>query len=140
MASKSPLPSKSLGQSPLHLPSKCSLTKPNSLPYKTHVIDISKDTQKEPWFLAINPNGRIPALTDTFTDGQTIRLFESGSIMQYLVEQYDTDHKISYPKGSRESYEVNNWLYVHFGGPPSPLQQRVMNILQHDDTSSAEYR
>ncbi|KAF1958398.1 glutathione S-transferase [Byssothecium circinans] len=60
---------------------------------------------KEPWFLAINPNGRIPALTDTFTDGQTINLFESGSIMQYLVKRYDTEHNISYPEGSREYYE-----------------------------------
>ncbi len=42
------------------------------LPYKVQKIDISKNTQKEPWFLAINPNGRIPALTDTFTDGQPI--------------------------------------------------------------------
>ena len=61
-----------------------------SLPYKVEKIDISKNTQKEDWFLAINPNGRIPALTDKFTDGQTINLFESGSIMQYLVERYDT--------------------------------------------------
>ena len=38
-----------------------------SLPYKVEKIDISKDTQKEDWFLAINPNGRIPALTDKFT-------------------------------------------------------------------------
>src|SRR2546423_11570011 len=82
----------------------------NSIPYKVHKLDISKNTQKEPWFLAINPNGRIPALTDTFTDGKSIRLFESGSIMQYLVEQYDKEHKISYPAGSRETYEVNNWV------------------------------
>ncbi|SLM35171.1 glutathione s-transferase [Lasallia pustulata] len=72
---------------------------------------MSKNAQKEPWFLAINPNGRIPALTDTFSDGQPIHLFESGSIMQYLIEQYDTTHKISYPKGTRESYQVNNWLF-----------------------------
>lgn len=82
------------------------------LHYTTHKTDISKNEQKTPEFLAINPNGRIPAITDTFTDGQAIRLFESGSIMQYLVEQYDQeDHKISYPKGSREYYEVNNWLF-----------------------------
>jgi glutathione S-transferase len=80
------------------------------IPYEFTRIDISKDTQKEPWFREINPNGRIPALTDTFADGESIRLFESGSIQQYLVEQYDHDHKISYPKGSRESYEVNNWV------------------------------
>ena len=81
------------------------------LPYEVKKIDLSKQEQKEPWFLEINPNGRIPALVDRFSDGKTIRLFESGSIMQYLVERYDTDHKISYPKGSREAYEQNNWLF-----------------------------
>lgn len=80
------------------------------LDYKTTAIDISKNTQKEPWFLEINPNGRIPALTDTFEDGKSIRLFESGSIMQYLVDRYDKDHKVSYPYGSREYWEVNNWV------------------------------
>src|ERR1700722_8733975 len=72
------------------------------LPYEITKVDIVKNTQKEPWFLEINPNGRIPALTDTFKDGKTIRLFESGSIQQYLVDEYDTEHKISYPKGTRE--------------------------------------
>jgi glutathione S-transferase len=81
------------------------------LPYTVHKIDISKNTQKEPWFLEINPNGRIPALTDTFTDGEKIRLFESGSIQQYLVDQYDKDYKISYPRGTREYYEMNSWLF-----------------------------
>jgi len=93
-----------------------------SLPYKTHKIDIQTNAQKEPWFLEINPNGRIPALTDTFTDGKIIRLFESGSIMQYLVEQYDQEHhKISYPAGTRESYEVNNWLFFMNAGV-GPMQ------------------
>ena len=83
----------------------------HSLPYKTERVDISTDRQKEQWFLdKVNPNGKIPGLTDTFTDGKKICLFESGSIMQYLVEQYDLRHLISFPKGSRESYEVNNWL------------------------------
>ncbi|KAL2268507.1 hypothetical protein VTJ83DRAFT_3353 [Remersonia thermophila] len=81
------------------------------LPYTVHAIDLTKNEQKEPWFLDdINPNGRIPALTDTFTDGSQIRLFESGSIMQYLVERYDVAHKVSYPKGTREYWEVNNWV------------------------------
>lgn len=67
---------------------------------------MGKNTQKEPWFLEINPNGRIPAITDSFSDGKTIRVFESGSILEYLVDRYDTDHKISYPRGSREHVEV----------------------------------
>lgn len=81
------------------------------LPYKVEHLNISTNVQKEPAFLAINPNGRIPALTDTFEDGKQINIFESGSIFQYLVEQYDKDHKISYPAGSREHYEVNNWMF-----------------------------
>lgn len=85
---------------------------------------MSKIVQKEPWFLDINPNGRIPALTDTFHDGKPIRLFESGSIMQYLVEQYDPKHLISFPKGSRESYEVNNWMYFMNAGV-GPMQVRL---------------
>lgn len=101
-----------------------------SLPYTTHAVDISKNTQKEPWFLAINPNGRIPALTDTFSDGQNIRLFESGSIMQYLVEQYDTDHLISYPKGTRESYEVNNWLFFMNAGV-GPMQGQANHFRRY---------
>ena len=52
------------------------------LPYKTHKVDITSNEQKTPEFRNINPNGRIPALTDKFSDGKTIRLFESGSIMQ----------------------------------------------------------
>lgn len=36
--------------------------------------------------------------------------------MQYLVERYDTDYKISYPKGTREWYEMNNWLFFQNAG------------------------
>lgn len=53
---------------------------------------------------------QIPALTDKFTDGSTISLFESGSILQYLADKYDPDHKVSYPFGSKEYYETNNWV------------------------------
>ncbi|EUC48867.1 hypothetical protein COCMIDRAFT_33735 [Bipolaris oryzae ATCC 44560] len=100
------------------------------LPYKVHKIDISKNTQKEDWFLAINPNGRIPALTDTFTDGKPINLFESGSIMQYLVERYDTEHKISFPKGSREWFEMNNWLFFQNAGV-GPMQGQANHFTRY---------
>ncbi|KAK3197733.1 hypothetical protein GRF29_216g1134588 [Pseudopithomyces chartarum] len=91
------------------------------LPYKVHKIDFSSNEQKEPWFLEINPNGRIPALTDRFEDGETIRVFESGSIMQYLVGRYDPDHKLSYPPGTREAIETTNWLFFQNAGV-GPMQ------------------
>ncbi|ROW06079.1 hypothetical protein VMCG_04566 [Cytospora schulzeri] len=86
------------------------------LQYETTAVDISKGVQKEDWFLEINPNGRIPAMTDKHTDGSTIRLFESGSMMQYLVDKYDTENKVSYPHGTKEYYETNNWLFWQMGG------------------------
>lgn len=86
------------------------------IPYEFEHVDISTLRQKEPWYLEINPNGRIPAIVDTFDDGQPIRVFEGGSILQYVTDRYDPDHKISFPKGSREYYECNNWLFFQHGG------------------------
>ncbi|OJJ00454.1 hypothetical protein ASPVEDRAFT_27178 [Aspergillus versicolor CBS 583.65] len=100
------------------------------LPYKVEKIDISKNVQKEPWFLEINPNGRIPALTDTFKDGKKIRLFESGSILTYLAEQYDKDHKISYPQGTREYYETISWLYFQNAGV-GPMQGQANHFSRY---------
>jgi glutathione S-transferase len=41
--------------------------------------------------------------------------------MQYLVERYDTKYKISYPKGTREWFEMNNWLFFQNAGV-GPMQ------------------
>ncbi|CAI7614203.1 unnamed protein product [Penicillium pancosmium] len=70
--------------------------------------------QKQPWFLEINPNGRIPAITDTWTDGEPIRVFESGTILEYIVDRYDKDYKASYPKDSQYApekieYSINRY-------------------------------
>ena len=46
------------------------------LPYNVHVIDLRSGAQKEPWFTAINPNGRIPAIVDR--DEGDFAVFESG--------------------------------------------------------------
>ncbi|CAI7633930.1 unnamed protein product [Penicillium pancosmium] len=81
------------------------------LSYKTEPIDIGSNIQKEEWFLKINPNGRIPALTDG-----SQRVFESGSIMLYLADKYDTDRKISYAPGTPEYIEQVSWLMFQIGG------------------------
>lgn len=100
------------------------------LPYNVKAIKFSAQEQKEPWFLEINPNGRIPALTDSFPDGKPIRIFESGSILQYLTERYDTDHKVSYPRGTREYWEVNNWLMWQMGGL-GPMQGQANHFFRY---------
>jgi glutathione S-transferase len=101
------------------------------LDYMVRKIDMSADEQKSKWFAEINPNGRIPAITDMF-DGNEIRVFESGSILQYLCDKYDKEYKISYPRGTREHVEVSwslnaltqmlilcqmtNWLFFQNAG------------------------
>ena len=94
------------GQSPNGI--KISITLEElGLPYTVRTVNMTKNEQKSEWFTEINPNGRIPALTDTFDDGESIRIFESGSIMQYLVNRYDKDYEISFPQGTREYIEVD---------------------------------
>jgi len=103
------------------------------LPYEVHSIDISTNKQKEDWFLKINPNGRIPAITDTITiDGkeETIRIFESASILLYLTEQYDPEYKLSYPHGSKEQYEVVNWLMFQ-NAQMGPMQGQANHFFRY---------
>jgi glutathione S-transferase len=68
---------------------------------------------KEPEYLAINPNGRIPAIYDPNTD---LTLWESGAIIEYLVEKYDKDNRISFAPGTNESYHTRQWLYYQVSG------------------------
>ncbi|KAF2215972.1 hypothetical protein CERZMDRAFT_35187 [Cercospora zeae-maydis SCOH1-5] len=100
------------------------------LPYNVRKIDIAADEQKSSSFQAINPNARIPAITDIFPDGKEIRVFESGSIMQYLVNRYDTEHQISYPRGSREWVETNNWLFF-MNARVGPMQGQANHFFRY---------
>lgn len=54
--------------------------------YEVHVIDFNQNEQKSERFLAINPNGRIPAIVDT--DNDDFAVFESGAIMIYLADKF----------------------------------------------------
>ena len=56
------------------------------LNYKVHKIDLGKQTQKEKWFLKLNPNGRIPVLKDNENNKV---IFESGAILYYLAIKYN---------------------------------------------------
>src|SRR5882724_11487415 len=58
------------------------------MPYRVHPIDISKDDQFKPDFVAINPNSKIPAIVDTDgPGGKPMPIFESGAILIYLAER-----------------------------------------------------
>ena len=68
---------------------------------------------KSPWFLEINPNGRIPAITH---DG--FNVFETSAILFYLTATFDTENQFNYdPKKNPKEYsEVLQWTFFAHGG------------------------
>jgi len=85
------------------------------LPYHIIPIDITTGIQKQPEYLAINPNGRIPAIVDHGNNG--LRVFESGAIMLYLAEK--TGQLL--PKDTKGRFDVIQWLMFQMGGV-GPMQ------------------
>ena len=80
------------------------------LPYSVHVLDLSAGEQKEPAFLKINPNGRIPAIVDR-SNGD-FPIFESGAIMLYLAERAGR----LIPADEKGRSRVVQWLMFQMGG------------------------
>lgn len=80
------------------------------LPYEMHVLDLARGVQKEPWFLALNPNGRIPAIVDR--DAEDFAVFESGAILLYLAEK--TGRLL--PQDAKGRSRVVQWLMFQMGG------------------------
>ncbi|NIA00204.1 glutathione S-transferase family protein [Massilia sp. CCM 8734] len=81
-----------------------------ALPYTLHTLELNQNQQKEDWFLAINPNGRIPAIVDRAEDNFAV--FESGAILLYLAEK--TGQLI--PTDPKGRSQVMQWLMFQMGG------------------------
>ena len=80
------------------------------LPYTVHPIKLQDGQQREPWYLEINPNGRIPAIIDRECDDFVV--FESGAILIYLAE---TTGQLL-PSDLKKRSEVIQWLMFQMGG------------------------
>ena len=80
------------------------------LDYEVHPIDLSSGAHKKPEYLAINPNGRIPAIVDR--DEAGFAVFESGAIMIYLAEKAGR----LLPSDRRGRSRVIQWLMFQIGG------------------------
>ncbi|HEY0106698.1 MAG TPA: glutathione-dependent disulfide-bond oxidoreductase [Rhizomicrobium sp.] len=82
--------------------------------YDAWLINIGKGDQFGSGFVAINPNSKIPALADHSTAPPT-RVFESGSILVYLAEKFDSAFL---PKSGIKRTETFNWLFWQMGSAP----------------------
>ena len=96
------------------------------LPYE--VIRVPLADIKKPEYVAINPNGRLPAIYDPNTG---ITLWETGAIIEYLIERYDTKHLLSFPPGTPESYHAKQWLFFQASGQGPYFGQLAWFLLFH---------
>ena len=93
------------------------------LKYKVHKIDLGKQTQKEEWFLKLNPNGRIPVLKDNENNKV---IFESGAILYYLAIKYN---KFFF---EAKRTEIMQWLMFQMSGI-GPMQGQANVFFRYMD-------
>ncbi|CAK7226113.1 Glutathione S-transferase 2 [Sporothrix bragantina] len=97
--------------------------------YTWQLIDISKNIQKEPWFIALNPNGRIPVIVDH--DRNDLAVFEGSAILNYLVRRFDKDFKFSFnPETEPDQVAIaESWVAWQHGGL-GPMQGQANHFLR----------
>ncbi len=86
------------------------------LPYQAFPINISKDEQFAPDFLAVNPNNKIPAIVDHAPPAgygdKPYAVFESGAILICLAEKSGQ----FLPKDAQGRMRALQWLMWQMGG------------------------
>ncbi|KIW33925.1 uncharacterized protein PV07_00739 [Cladophialophora immunda] len=91
--------------------------------YTYQTINILKDTQKQPWYTSLNPNGRIPTIIDHDRGG--LAVFEGLAILSYLARHYDPEYKFSFPLDSDDYTICEQWMAWQHGGI-GPMQGQAV--------------
>ena len=92
--------------------------------YEVHALNLSELEHKEPWFLEINPNGKIPAIVDN-DDGTAV--FESGAILIYLADKFG---RFLAPVGDSRRTTCIQWLMFQMSAV-GPMQGQLNVFLKY---------
>ncbi|KAM5526425.1 glutathione s-transferase ii [Fusarium oxysporum f. sp. phaseoli] len=104
------------------------------IPYKTILV---ADPKAES-YTKINPNGRLPAIEDPNNNG--LILWESGAIIEYLVETYDKEHKLTFTSGPEKWY-LKQYLHFQMSGQGPYYGQAVwFHVFHPEDVPAAKDR
>ncbi|CAG2336986.1 MULTISPECIES: glutathione S-transferase family protein [Burkholderia cepacia complex] len=93
-------------------------------------VNLSAGEQRSPAYLAINPNGKIPAIVDHDTG---LAVFESGAILSYLAAKTGCLQ----PETLAERTAVQQWLHFQIGGI-GPMLGQLWWFLRASKTGNAE--
>ncbi|MCJ1370436.1 hypothetical protein MMC20_001649 [Loxospora ochrophaea] len=80
---------------------------------KWEKVGIPFNGVKDPSYTQYNPNGRVPCIIDP--NKNDLVIWESGAIIEYLITEYDPDHKVSFPSAP-EKYQALTWLHFQMSG------------------------
>ncbi|KAH8827905.1 glutathione S-transferase [Flagelloscypha sp. PMI_526] len=82
---------------------------------------------KSPWFLEINPNGRIPAINHN-----GFNVFETSAILLYLAAEFDKENKFGFNpvENPKEYSELLQWLFFVHGGV-GPMQGQANHFYKY---------
>ncbi|KAF8194235.1 glutathione S-transferase C-terminal-like protein [Pholiota molesta] len=109
--------------------------------YDVYPIDISQNTQKEPWFLAMNPNGRIPVLVDRTQHNFVV--FETAAMLLYLARAVDKEDQFWFDpvKQPLDHSVMLQWIFwAHGGLGPMQGQSNHFNSFAPVDIPYAKKR
>ena len=105
------------------------------LPYAVKTINITKDEQFSPAFLAISPNNKIPAIIDSDgPDAKPVSVFESGAILIYLAEKSGK----FLPKSGAARIAVFEWLMFQMAGF-GPIPGQVHHFIGLESEEDKRY-
>ena len=89
-------------------------------PYETRVIDYA--TMKGPDYLAINPMGKVPAITH----GDTV-VTECAAICAYLADAFP-EAGLAPPHGHRKRGDYYRWLFYAAGPVEAAVTNKALNV------------
>ena len=98
------------------------------IPFETHLLDLPNGDQLKSEFLAINPNGKIPAIVDHDGIDGSVSVFESGAILLYLADKFQTFAPVE-PLERKSLFE---WLFWQPGNQ-GPMAGQLSHFVNYAD-------
>lgn len=94
------------------------------LPFEMKTLDrTDPDIRNKEPLVSLTPNGRCPAIFDPNPKPEGIKVWESIAIIEYLLEQYDKQNRLSYTSFP-EKFEESSWKHFQMSGQGPYFGQR----------------